>query len=225
MIEIVIFDMAGTTVDEQNLVYKTLHKATNESGYVVTLDEVLSIAAGKEKLQAIIDILGKLTDEETVKKEAGNVYNLFRKSLTEAYKTEPVKPQPGATIVFKRLKEKGIKVVLNTGYDRGIADLLLERLGWEDSNLIDLVITASEVENGRPHPDMILYAMDKLQCASAKKVLKIGDSTVDIEEGQRAGCLYNVGITTGAHSRDQLQSVNPTAVIDGLLELLPLIDN
>jgi len=33
MIEMVVFDMAGTTVDEDNVVYKTLQKAINESGF------------------------------------------------------------------------------------------------------------------------------------------------------------------------------------------------
>ncbi|MEY3443535.1 MAG: hypothetical protein RLZZ519_1816 [Bacteroidota bacterium] len=37
----VVFDMAGTTVDEQNLVYKTLHKAVNAAGFAIPYDQVL----------------------------------------------------------------------------------------------------------------------------------------------------------------------------------------
>ena len=50
------------------------------------------------------------------------------------------------------------------------------------------------------------------------------DSTIDIEEGKQAACKMNIGITTGAHTRQQLQSANPDHVIDNLLDLLPLLD-
>ena len=58
MIKLVVFDMAGTTVDEQNVVYKTLQKAINHGGIPVTLEDVLETGAGKEKKAAIIDIAG-----------------------------------------------------------------------------------------------------------------------------------------------------------------------
>ncbi len=48
----IVFDMAGTTVDEQNVVYKTLQKAINREGYEFTLEQVLEQGAGKEKLKA-----------------------------------------------------------------------------------------------------------------------------------------------------------------------------
>ena len=57
MIKMVVLDMAGTSVDEDNVVYKTLQQVINEAGHNFTLDEVLAEGAGKEKLQAIKDIL------------------------------------------------------------------------------------------------------------------------------------------------------------------------
>lgn len=53
MIQLVVFDMAGTTVNEQNVVYKTVHQAIEHAGYPVSLDTVLLIAAGKEKFEAV----------------------------------------------------------------------------------------------------------------------------------------------------------------------------
>ena len=52
-VEMVVFDMAGTTIDEDNIVYKTLQKSINQFGIEVTLDHVLAIGAGQEKLNAI----------------------------------------------------------------------------------------------------------------------------------------------------------------------------
>ncbi|WP_200890708.1 hypothetical protein [Pedobacter lusitanus] len=47
--EMVVFDMAGTTVNENNLVYKTLRNAINNAGFEFSLEEVLAEGAGKEK--------------------------------------------------------------------------------------------------------------------------------------------------------------------------------
>ena len=57
MIELVVFDMAGTTVDEDNVVYKTVREAINSHGYEFTLEQVLDAGSGKEKSQAIRDVL------------------------------------------------------------------------------------------------------------------------------------------------------------------------
>ncbi len=57
MIRMVVFDMAGTTINEDNVVYKTLQRAINDHGYHFTLDQVMAAGAGKEKKEAIESIL------------------------------------------------------------------------------------------------------------------------------------------------------------------------
>ncbi|RUA13561.1 MAG: hypothetical protein DSY83_11095, partial [Flavobacteriia bacterium] len=52
-IKLAVFDMAGTTVNEDNVVYKTVRKALARSGVEVTLETVLEFGAGKEKFKAI----------------------------------------------------------------------------------------------------------------------------------------------------------------------------
>ena len=65
--------------------------------------------------------------------------------------------------------------------------------------------------------------MEKFDINEAANVIKVGDSTIDIEEGKNAGCKLSIGITTGAHTREQLEMVRPDYIIDDLLELLPLL--
>ena len=72
---------------------------------------------------------------------------------------------------------------------------------------------------------MILLAMKQFNLSNAKEIIKVGDSIIDIEEGRNAGCIYNIGITTGAHTLEQLQSANPDHIIGNLMELLPIVDN
>jgi phosphoglycolate phosphatase-like HAD superfamily hydrolase len=54
--------------------------------------------------------------------------------------------------------------------------------------------------------------------------VKVGDFTIDIEEGSNAGCRYNIGITNGAHTHAQLQTAKPDFIIDNLMALLPIIE-
>jgi phosphoglycolate phosphatase-like HAD superfamily hydrolase len=89
---------------------------------------------------------------------------------------------------------------------------------------IDAVITASDVVNNRPDPAMVLLAMQQFGITDPGEVIKVGDSVIDIEEGHAAGCRFSIGITTGAHTRDQLQSAAPDFVINNLLDLLPILD-
>lgn len=221
-IEMVVFDMAGTTVNENNLVYKTLRNAINNAGFTFSLDEVLAEGAGKEKKQAIRAVLstyGGITDEKLTIK----IYDEFITVLTDAYAKEEILPQPNAAELFAALKERNILAVLNTGYDRATASAILDKLEWKEGKDFDLLVTATDVSRNRPDPDMIELAMERFNIKDGSHVVKVGDSTIDIEEGKNAGCGLSIGITTGAHTAAQLQTANPDHIIDNLMDLLPLI--
>ncbi|MFO7825276.1 MAG: phosphonatase-like hydrolase [Cyclobacterium sp.] len=223
--QLIVFDMAGTTVDEDNVVYKTLQFVINQQNFPCTLEQVLAIGGGKEKRNAIRDILIELgvgqPDLELITDKA---FSEFKKNLSHAYRELQVRSCHGAEDVFFRLRSRGIKVVLNTGYNRDTAQLLVDKLGWQMGTDFDLLVTASDVENSRPLPDMIHFAMEKLAITEASSVMKIGDSAIDILEGKNAGCRLNIGITSGAQTREQLEQAEPDAIIDRLEELFQWID-
>ena len=223
-LQLVVFDMAGTTVDEDNVVYKTLQQCITQQGVDVTLQTVLDIGAGQEKKQAIRDILSAQGLEDTPLEETTErAYAAFIPALETAYHELHVKPMPGAAEVFSRLRKNGIRVALNTGYQRQTAEDLLQQLNWSVGRDIDLLVTADMVEQPRPAPDMIDYARQKLSITDPARVAKIGDSGIDIEEGQNAGCGLILGITTGAQNATQLEKAQPDGVIDQLTELLDWI--
>ncbi|MGM8889038.1 HAD family hydrolase, partial [Psychrobacter sp. 1U2] len=165
-IKLCVFDMAGTTVNEENLVYKTVRDAINQAlssdDKKVGLDPCLAFGAGKEKRQAINDILNELniTDDE-VESLTDTAFTIFKTRLTKAYTAETLAPFEGMLELFDQLKATGRKVVLNTGYDATTANNILTILGWSVGREIDALITADDVTNGRPAPDMITLAMDK----------------------------------------------------------------
>ncbi len=218
----VVFDMAGTTINEDNIVYKTLQHSINNAGFNCTLEFVLTHGAGKEKRKAISDIVNNM-EENIGADKIDAIFEDFQLQLKAAYQTANIIPQPNALMVFDTLRKMGIKIVLNTGYDSSTAFLLLNELEWEVGYEIDLVITASDVANGRPSPDMIFLAMQEFGITNASELAKVGDSIIDIEEGLNAGCKIVVGITTGAHNYEQLMRAKPTAIINNLSELIPLL--
>lgn len=215
-IKMVVFDMAGTTVDEQNVVYKTLHKAIVAYGIETSLATVLEFGAGKEKHQAIKDILNHLNYEVN---NSNVIFENFKKMLNVAYEVLEVKPIKGVQKVILELRSKNIIVVLNTGYNREIASLLLGKMKWKEGVHYDALITASDVEVGRPYPEMIEKAMKMFQVDDASSVLKAGDSAIDIEEGKNAKCGVTIGVLSGAQTKEQIIVMKPDYIIDSLADL------
>lgn len=218
-IKLCVFDMAGTTVDEDNVVYKTVRKVIADQGYDLTLEQVLDHGAGKEKHQAITDVLTNETDCQDVKSVADRAFAEFQPTLDKVYAELAVKPIDGVGELLPTLRNQGVYVVLNTGYSKAVATQLLQKLDWQVGRDIDGLVTADDVVNGRPAPDMIEKAMQIVGVTDAQQVLKAGDSAIDVEEGKNAGCGMTVGVLSGAQTREQLQTANPTLILSSLADL------
>lgn len=221
MIKLVIFDMAGTAVDEKNIVYKTIFSSLLTHGYQVDSSEVLKHCAGKEKwiaIKNVMDAKGYQTSDDIV----DAVYETFIKRLNIAYETGDISLFKGMNNLLNELKDRDVRVAFNTGYSKVMAELVLRKTGTKVGEDIDLLITSDDVDNGRPAPDMILKACKNLNI-DPNQTLKIGDSIIDIKEGKAAAVALTVGITTGAHNASQLLTAEPDHVIDDIETLLDIV--
>jgi len=217
MLRMFVFDMAGTTINEGNLVYKTLHKALDRIGQQVTFEEVLALGAGKDKRSALADLIGdEHLENQNLVDEA---YNFFINDLQLAYEIAPIEPFDGVLELFKLLRSKEVIVVLNTGYDRATALKILDRISWKEGREYDALISRDDVQNGRPLPDMIHLAMGMFKITDSQLVLKAGDSIVDILEGKNAFCGINVGVLSGAQTIEQLSAGDPHLIVDSVASL------
>jgi phosphonatase-like hydrolase len=226
-IQLVVFDIAGTTVQDKGDVADAFMNAFRDFEIEVPLDDVKKVM-GFRKVDAIAILLEKFAPE---KKDdellIDRIHTRFTDLMIAFYRDdEGLRPFPNAEKIFGALKKKGIKIALNTGFTRPIADTILHRLRWDDRlKDIDRVICSDEVPQGRPYPDMIKALAQELHIASTAEVAKVGDTEVDVEEGRNAGCGLVVSVTTGAYTRAQLEKYGPDAIIDDLQELMPLIEN
>ncbi|MFT4972234.1 MAG: phosphonatase-like hydrolase [Saprospiraceae bacterium] len=222
MILLVIFDMAGTAINEDNLVYKTILTTLRDYEIQTDLKTVLEHCAGKEKKAAIRDVIVEISKENPPETLVEEMHSAFKKKLSIIYETAEMEVFPSVKKVIESLKRRDIKVSFNTGYTREVAEQILKNVDIEVGKDIDVLMTASDVSNSRPAPDMINEICNRLDIP-ANLVIKIGDSAVDIQEGKNAKVKYSIGITTGAQNRTQMQKANPDFIIDDMLQLLPII--
>jgi phosphonatase-like hydrolase len=218
-IQLVVFDIAGTTVRDTGNVAKAFIGAFREFNLEIPADTVNHVM-GFRKKDAIRMLLPDNDKEELVEQ----VHDTFTRTILALYENDPqLQPLPGAEATFQQLKQRGIRIALNTGFTRVVTNAVLHRLQWNAPETIDMVICSDEVPEGRPQPYMIQAIMQQLGVTDNKAVAKIGDTKVDVEEGRNAGCGLVVSVTTGAYSRSELELYQPDHVIDSLTELPGLL--
>lgn len=221
-VKLAVFDMAGTTVSDDKHVAKAFQKAFRDNGIDIELEDANPLMGYHKPLaiQMLLEKRGIDFDEEFI----DTIHEDFEEEMIDFYEYAPeVKPITGAEDVFEKLKEKGIRIALNTGFSKSIADTIVQRFGWKEKGLVDDLIGSNEVEKGRPYPFMIERLMERAGISDPSEVAKIGDTTVDIEEGKNAGCLYVVAISTGANTVNELEQMQPTHIVKELSEIPTII--
>ncbi len=209
-IRLVVFDMAGTTVDDViegvPLVLRSYDEAFRRRGVVVPM-EVLNEQRGRDKRTVIEEFGGD---------KAPQIYEDFLRTLME--NIGRVREVDGASGVFRFLKEHGVRVALSTGFPRDVAEGILGRLGWVDSGLVDYWVCSETVGASRPDPAMIRAAMRHFGIDDPRSVVKVDDTAKGVEEGLNAGAI-TIGVLTGTQGRERLESAGAAAVLQSVREL------
>lgn len=225
-VELIIFDIAGTTVADHGEVAASFKSALSGFGYEVPVEKINPLM-GYKKTEAIEKILEEFeSDKEVInEKYIDEIHKKFESIMIEFYKsTDQLEPLPYAEELFIYLHKKGIKVALDTGFSKEITEIIIDKLGWLKDSKIDTYTCSNEVARGRPFPYMIQKIMRDLEISDASKVIKVGDTEVDINEGFNANCRYSIGVTTGAFTEDELKPYNPSYIIHSLEELIPILE-
>lgn len=212
-VDLVVSDMAGTSVLDEGQVPAAFTAALALHGVAVT-PEAINRLRGASKRQAIFELLPATADREA---RTALVYADFRKALERVF-SAGVREVPGAAAVFHQLRDRGICVTLNTGFDRDTTDLLLGALRWH-TGVVDAVVCGDEVAQGRPAPDLIRACMTAVGVSDTQRVASVGDTILDLQAGAAAAVRYNIGVLSGAHGRAQLEREPHTHLIASIAEL------
>ncbi|MEO8095683.1 MAG: phosphonatase-like hydrolase [Pseudolysinimonas sp.] len=219
MIEMVAFDMAGTTIDDHGAVYEALEDAVIETGATVAPAD-LQQWMGTDKVEAITALM-RLGGVEPDDAAVAHAFDRFRAILAASYASTPPQALPGVEEALRTLHDRGIKVALTTGFDDAVATPLLAALGWSVGDLLDAVVTTSDVTTGRPAPYLIHHAMEKLGVHDVTAVLAAGDTIVDLLAARNAGVIA-VGVLTGKLGRAELEPHPHDHILDSVVDVLDL---
>ncbi|WP_327171348.1 HAD hydrolase-like protein [Streptomyces sp. NBC_01336] len=221
-LNLIVLDMAGTTVADGGLVEQAFAAAAArlgvEPGSTGHAEKLAYVRAtmGESKITVFRHLFG----EETLAQKANAAFEEAYGELVDGGRVAPV---PGAREAIEQLTSEGRTVVLSTGFARPTQDAILAALGWQD--LVALTLCPADAGGrGRPYPDMVLAAFLRTGAVDdVRRTVVAGDTSYDMLSGVRSGAGIVAGVLTGAHGKDQLTRSGATHVIGSVAELPGLI--
>lgn len=179
-IHAVIFDMDGLLIDTEKHLVRYWCQAAQEMGFPMERRHALFIRSltGKFAAPYLQGELGPDFDYQKVRAR--------RKELVaEALEREGIERKKGALELLTWLKENGYRTAVATATDEERAEQYLNQIGIR--HLLDKVICATMVENGKPMPDVYLYACEQLG-EKPENCIALEDSPNGVLSAYRAGC-------------------------------------
>ncbi|WP_246091910.1 HAD family hydrolase [Aliirhizobium smilacinae] len=215
---LVIFDCDGVLVDSEPLSVRVLVEALNRHGIDMAEEEAYQRFLGRS-----LATMRQVMDEEYGFHTGPEFLETLRIDLYDLFKTD-LKPIPGIAETLDALNLP--RCVASSSQPERI------RLSLSIAGLIDKlephIFSASMVKNGKPAPDLFLYAADQMGIAPSNCIV-IEDSPAGIEAAQRAGMTV-FAFTGGSHAavpgyRERIDALSPDLIFDAMPDLLHLVEN
>jgi phosphoglycolate phosphatase len=208
MYKLVVFDVAGTIVSDDGIVLDCFEAAFREvvpEAWSANSERFIAYAQktmGQSKVEVFFSLLGDLRLATAAADKFQNHYlaNLHR-----------VHPLEGVDSMFRMLKAQGVKIALNTGFDRHTLDTMIAQYGW--ASLIDDSATPGEAGGGRPSTAMLELVSRRLGITDRDTVAVLGDTATDVETAAIFGAGLKIGVLTGAHGVEELELAGADLVV------------
>jgi phosphonoacetaldehyde hydrolase len=204
-IQAVIFDWAGTLVDFGSIAPVAAFAAAFEDARVPVSTEEIRKPMGlgkREHLQRMLDDEAiaarwrEIHGADSTASDVDRLYNAFEARLLELL-PRYADPIPGVLDVLTRLRKRGLKIGSNSGYAQQQMDVVV-RAARKHGLEVGCAVSASEVQNGRPAPDMSFACLDRLGLSRDSVAVKVDDTRSGIEEGRNAG-LFTVAVAVSGN--------------------------
>jgi HAD superfamily hydrolase (TIGR01509 family) len=207
--DLVIFDCDGVLVDSERLTVHEEARMLTELGWPVTADEVVGLFMGLSlatELEMVADRLGPAAAEKFEHDLVPRLTAIFDAELT---------PVDGIPALLDALAQKGVPTcVASSGLPDGIRRKL-DRTGLRE-HFGDRISSASEVEHGKPAPDLFLLAAGRMGVPPARAAV-VEDSVPGVEAGVAAGMAV-YGFAGGLARAEDLHAAG-AVVFDAMAEL------
>lgn len=207
----IIFDFDGTLADTATEIVATMTSTFQAMGKPVPAEADMRRTIGMKLLFALKQ-LGGLSDEESI---AATEY--YKKVFLERG-VNRVSLFPGVAETLSVLKARGLRMAIATSRNAPSLETIIANNGVSDC--FETYVTNSDHLAPKPEPEMVLTLLDRMG-VSADETLVVGDTTYDIEMGNRAGCR-TCAVTYGNHDRATLATAGPTFTLDDFRDLVKL---
>lgn len=209
-IKAIIFDMDGVIVDSEPIHEKAEVQVCREFGMEVSKKEWDGFRG--KKLEDIFSYANKKygTGNEPIEKMIERKIEVY---LAQALKEMQL--VPGVLEFLEKLEaEQKYRYALTTSGRKVQQDKILSKFGLE--NFFEIMVTADDVSNGKPHPEPYLITVEKLG-ELPENCLVIEDSDNGIISAKAAGCMA-CGIV-GTFSQNKLESAGADMVVPNFYKL------
>lgn len=213
-IKAIIFDMDGVIVNSEPIHEKAEMEVCCEFGMEVSKKDWDGFRG--KKLEDIFSYASKKygTGKEPIEKMIERKIELYL-----FYALQEVELVPGALEFLEEMKKnQKYSYALTTSGRKIQQDKILEKFNL--NNFFEIIVTAEDVKNGKPHPEPYSITVQKLS-ENPNSCLVIEDSDNGILSAKSAGCQV-CGITT-TFSKDRLSSVGADMVVSDFFELAKIL--
>lgn len=210
----VIFDMDGILIDTERWLNKYWCQAALEAGFVMKPEHALSIRSLDTKLTEpyLKSIFGETFDYQKIRMRR-------RELVNEHIKQHGIDKKPGVDELLDYLREKGIKVAVATASDMARAKEYLTMIGVYDK--FDQIVSATTVKNGKPAPDVYLYACEQIG-EKPEDCIAVEDSPNGVMSAYKAG--LRVVMVPDLSEPDEETAKLLTEKVAQLDEMIPFIE-
>ncbi len=171
----ILWDVDGTLIDTKLLHAEGTKYAMKKLGFEFTEEDIKRyISLEGLRFFEIMKILRPELDMDTLR----TLRAIKNEYVTRHIDKAPLKVPPSFIKELGKTQRQGIV----SSSTRNVVNAVLERMGVK--NLMEVIITAEDVEHGKPNPEGLLKAMEKL---GERDVVYIGDTEYDREASKRAG--------------------------------------
>ena len=182
MVRAVIFDMDGVLIDTEKHYNIAWCEAAKQAGYTdFTREHALMLRScdARAASKMMKGIFGEQFDYYAIREIRRTI---VAKRLAK-YGSEK---KPGLDEILAFLHKKGIKTAVATATPLELTLQHLEKIGVKDQ--FDKIVSAKQVENGKPAPDVYLYACEQIG-EQPKDCIAVEDSPNGIRSAYAAGCM------------------------------------
>jgi beta-phosphoglucomutase len=188
-----IFDMDGVVVDNHKYHYLAWTEFCRRHDFPLTREIYRDRFNGKTNVDIFRIIFDDVTETQ-IKKYADEKEGLYQ----EHYRPH-MRPLTGLVDFLDYLKQSGFKTALGTSAPPQNVSFILDGLDLRD--YFEVIVDGSQVERGKPDPQIYQRCVEKLGLASEECVV-FEDSLAGLEAGEGAGCLI-IGVAT-SHTAAEL---------------------